>query len=241
MEQSTALVALSEKDLALQRAQKRLQELPEKIAILELRHKIKDVQGVAVKAQEFVSQAQHAVSRAEDEAATLQAKIDAEQAKISSGAVTNHKEIANLAREIDSLTRQKDKKETEILSHMERLESGKAQSDKVAQTLVKAAAKEQQLIAEFQTHGREIQAEIDTLTRERTTVARALDPELLERYESVRAAKHGVAVGVLTGDMCSACRIDLPADRVHALREGGPIGVCPNCHRLMVIGAEGPE
>ena len=241
MEQSAALVALSEKDLALQRAQKRLQELPEKVAILELRHKIKDVEAVAAKAAAFVSQAEHAVSRAEDEAATLQAKIDAEQSKISSGAITNHKEIANLAREIDSLTRQKDKKETEVLAHMERLESGKAQSDKVAQTLVKAAAKEKQLIAEFQARGGEIQAEIDVLGRERTTLARVLEPELLERYESVRAAKHGVAVGVLNGNMCSACRIDLPADRVHALREGGPIGVCPNCHRLMVIGAEDSE
>ncbi|MHB1340299.1 MAG: zinc ribbon domain-containing protein [Coriobacteriia bacterium] len=238
MEQSAALVALSEKDLALQRAQKRLQELPEKLAILELRHKIKDVEGVAVKARKFVSQAEHAISRAEDEAATLQSKIDAEQAKISSGAVTNHKEIANLAREIDSLTRQKDKKETEVLTHMERLESGKAQSDKLTQTLQRAAAKEQQLIGEFQTHGRVIQAEIDTLNRERTTLARVLEPELLEQYESVRAAKHGVAVGVLNGYMCSACRIDLPADKVHALRAGGPIGMCPNCHRLMVIGDE---
>lgn len=236
MEQSAALIALSEKDLALQRASKRLQDLPEKVAILDLRHKIKEIEAVAEKARAFVSQAEHAVHRAEDEAATMQAKIDAEQQKVSSGAVTNHKELQALTREIDSLGRQMDKKESEILANMERLEVGKTQAAKVTLTLERAAAKEQQLIAEFQSRGGDLQKEIDTMTRERAALAAILDPALLARYESIRTAKHGIGVGVLRDGMCSACRIDLPSGKVQALLEGGPIGVCPNCHRLLVVG-----
>lgn len=235
MEQSAALIALSDKDRALQRATKRLQELPEKVAILELRHKVKEIEAVAKKARAFVLQAEHAVHRAEDEAATMQAKIDVEQQKVSSGAVTNHKELQALTREIDSLGRQMDKKELEILGHMERLEVGKAQAAKVTVALERAAAKEQQLIAEFQARGGDLQQEIDAITRERAALAGVLEPELLARYESIRTAKHGIGVGVLRDGMCSACRIDLPAGKVQALLEGGPIGICPNCHRLLVI------
>lgn len=235
MEQSAALIALSEKDLALQRANKRLQDMPEKVAILELRRKIKEIEAVVERAGTFVSQSERAVKRAEDEAAAIQSKIDAEQSKVSSGVITNHKELQSLTREIDSLRRQLDKKEAEVLAGMERLEAGRAQAEKVSQTLAKARQKESALIVEFQSKGGEIQSEIDNLTKERHALAGALDGDLLKRYDALRESKHGIGVGVLRDGMCSACRIDLPAGKVQELSKGGPIGTCPNCHRLLIV------
>ncbi|MCE5203233.1 MAG: C4-type zinc ribbon domain-containing protein [Coriobacteriales bacterium] len=235
MDQGRALLELSEKDLEITRLTKQLEDLPEKTAILELRHKMKDIEGVAQKAREFVADAEREVKRAEDEVASLRAKMDSEQVKISSGQVVNVKELQSMSREIDSLRRQVDKKENDVLKAMERLEAGRTQANKIAETLEKAAAREKRLIEEYRARGGELQSHIDTLRRERALLAAQLDEELLSRYEKTREAKHGIGVGVLSGGMCSACRIDLPAGKVQALEEGGPIGECPNCHRLLVV------
>ncbi len=235
VDQATALVLLSEKDLEITRATKRLDELPEKQAILDVRHKLRDIEAIAVKAGVYVGQLEAGVKRAEDEAAMIAEKISAEQAKVDSGSVTNHKELQSLSREIDSLSRQKDKKENEVLSAMEKLEAGKAQATKVAETIEKAKARETQLITRFQEVGGGLQRDIDRLQKERAALAKGLDAALLARYDSLRETKHGIGVGILSNSMCSACRIDLPAERVQALAEGGPIGECPSCHRLLVV------
>lgn len=235
MDQATALVALSDKDLEITRATKRLEELPEKQAILDLRHKMRDIEALATKAATYVAQLEAVQRRIEDEIATVTAKITSEQAKVDSGAIGNHKELQGLSREIDSLARQKDKKENDLLAQMEKLEAGKAQADKIAATVEKAKAKEAQLISQFQKVGGDLQSEIDTLTKQRVSLAKVLEAPLLERYESLRASKHGLGVGILKGSMCSACRIDLPSERVMALKDGGPIGECPSCHRMLVV------
>ena len=235
MDQAAALVALSEKDLEITRATKKLSELPEKTAILDLRHKLREVEALSAKAGVYVSQLQAALKRTEDETATVSEKIVAEQAKVNSGAITNHKELQSLSREIDSLARQKDKKVNEVLAAMEKLEAGKAQAEKVAATVEKGKLKEAQLIGQFQKVGGELQTSIDRAIKERAALAGVLEAPLLARYEAVRAAKHGMGVGVLRGDMCSACRIDLPFERIQALVAGGAIGECPVCHRLLVV------
>lgn len=235
MDQATALVALSEKDLEITRATKKLNELPEKTAILDLRKKMREIEALSAKAGVYVAQLEAALKRAEDETATIAEKIVAEQAKVDSGVISNHKELQALTREIDSLSRQKDKKENEVIAAMEKLEAGKAQATKISETAEKAKAKEAQLIAQFQKVGGDLQRDIERAQKERAALAEVLDSDLAEKYESVRAAKHGMGVGLLQGTMCSACRIDLPLERVQALVAGDPVGVCPSCHRLLVV------
>ncbi len=235
MDQATALVALSEKDLEITRATKRLDGLPEKQAILDVRHKLRDIEALSAKADVYVAQIEAAVRRAEDETATISAKIVAEQQKVDSGEISNHKELQSLSREIDSLSRQKDKKENEVLTLMEKLEAGKAQADKISATLVKGKAKEAQLISQFQKVGGDLQREIDHMQKQRVSLAAVLDDTLLARYDELRAAKHGLGVGILRESMCSACRINLPLEKVYALGGGGPIAICPSCGRLLVI------
>lgn len=239
VDQASALVALSEKDLELVRAAKKLEELPEKHAILEIRRKLRDIEAIDGKATVYVAQLEAALKRAEDETAMIAAHITAEQAKVDSGAISNHKELQSLSREIDSLSRQKDKKENEAIAAMEKLEAGKAQAAKVTETIQRGHAKEAQLIEHFQKVGGELQSSIDKMTKQRRTLAKVLDKELLARYEMLRASKHGLGVGVLHGGQCSACRIELPSESVRAMHNAGHrIAECPSCKRLLVIDVE---
>lgn len=235
MTEGETLLALMEQDLAIARAVKALDELPEKAAILQLRHRLKEIEGVAEKARAYVQRANAMVAKSADEVEMVQAKIDAEQAKVLSGQVTDPKELRNLTREIDALSRRKDQLEREELGLMEKAESGEAQRAKVDAALEEGRAKEADLIERYKSRGGEIQTETARLRAERDAIARTLEGSVLARYERLREAKKGVAVGALKGALCTACRTEIPAGEVQALRAGPEVAECPNCKRMLVI------
>lgn len=235
MDQAATLLDLQETDLELMRAEKRLDELPEKLEILQTRHKADEVRQLRDKAEELVGRLGRAVSKSEDECSALSDKIEVEQAKMMSGEITNPKEIQHISREMDALKRRKDKLEVDQMELMERVEKAKAQVDKVDAALAQLAAKEAALTERFKHKGSELIAGIDVLRARRSNLASALDPALLARYETARSAKAGIGAGALRDAMCSACRVELPATEVDALLHGPAIGTCPNCRRLLVI------
>lgn len=239
MSVADALVALTEQDLAIARATRALDELPEKTAVLQFRKRLKEIEAVAEKARAYCRKAEAMVSRSADEAATVQAKIDAEQSKVLSGEVTNPKELQNLTRELDALKRRKDVIEFEEISLMEKAEAGAAQLAKVEAALAEGAQKEAALIEAFRTRGGQLQSEIAALGAERARLAAALPSDVAARYEALREAKHGIAVGILEGALCSACRTQIPAGQVQAIRRGPEIAECPNCKRMLIVRGEG--
>lgn len=235
MDDARALLALSDLDLALVRAEKTLDDLPEKQAIIDLRKRMRDFEAVRAKAQQYVDDARRILAKDEDETASLDAKIDAEQAKILSGEVTNPKEVQNLSRELDALKRRKDKLENTTIGVMEKLETGLAQVAKVDQAIQAASVKERDLVEAYKTRGGEVQHEIATMRAKRSALAAALPAPLLERYQAACATKHGIGVGVLRNGACSACRVQLPSERVQALESGPDIAQCPECKRVMIV------
>ena len=235
MTEGEALLALQEQDLAITRAEKSLDQLPEKMAVLQLRKRLKEIEAVRDKAAAYCRKADALVAKSNDEASSVQDKIDTEQAKVLSGKISNPKELQNLTRELDSLKRRKDAIEHVELGLMEKAEMGVAQLAKVEAALAEGSAREAVLLDAFKVKGGQLTTRIAAMRRERAKMADAVPPPLLERYESVRAAKHGIAVGRLAGDLCSACRTQIPAGKAQALQGGPQVAECPNCRRILVI------
>lgn len=235
MTEGEALIALAEHDLAILRASKELDELPEKRAIIALRRRLAEIEALAEKARAYCSGIERKLAQASDEMETLEAKIEAERVKVVSGTITNPKELQNLAREIDALLRKKSSLENEILGLMEKSESGAAQLAKIEATLSEGREKESALVERFKQKGGHLQTEIERLKGERAALAARVSEPLLARYESLRAAKHGIGAGVLNGEICGACRTELPAERAQAIQAGPEIAECPNCRRILVV------
>jgi uncharacterized protein len=230
-----ALLSLQEHDLLIARTQRRLDELPEKVRILELRHKIADVAKLRERTNELVTKLSHQIHKIEDEVSITTVKMDDEQAKLVSGAVTSPKELANISTEIDLLRRKRDKFEEDLMGLMERREVAQTQVAKIDEALAKAGDDEHKLVEHFQKAGGDILAEIEKLKRKRTKLAKDVDPDVLARYEKIRETRHGIAAGRLEGEMCGCCRTTLPAVTVQSMRVPGTIGECPNCRRLLVV------
>ena len=235
MDLPAALLALQECELEIRRATKELDEPPEKRAIIETRHKAAEVRELKAKAEELVHRLDRAVTANNDEVATVDAKIASVQATLDSGAVTNPKEVHNLSREMDALKRREDKLDNETISLMERAEKAREQVAKIDTALERLAEKEQQLISQYREKGGEVQQRLEDRKRRREELAGEVGADLLARYEAAAAAKGGIGAARLNGETCSACRVELPAERVCELRDGPDIGLCPNCRRLLVV------
>jgi hypothetical protein len=235
MTDAEALIALGELDLAIARLERSLDELPEKRAILQLRHRLAEIEAVHAKADAYCECVGWMIARSTDETAAVTEKMDSEQAKILSGEITNPKELQNITREMDALGRKKSSLESETLALMEKAESAREQQAKIESTLEEGREKECELVERFKTKGGNLQTEIERLRARRHKLVATMDAALVERYERVRAAKHGIAVGVLEDGVCSACRTELPAGRAQELGDGPPIGECPNCRRILVV------
>jgi len=230
------LLELQATDIEIVRATKRLDELPEKRAILEVRAKLRDTKALAEKAAVLLRRLESEVKARQDECEMLDAKIAQEQAKVMS--TTDHRAVQSITREMDGLKRRRDKVEMEELQFMERADKARAQVAAIEAHIGKLNDGESGLIERFKQVGGGVQEEIAALTARRGTLSKALDAQTIARYESIREAKGGVAVGRLDGAMCSACRMDLPAERVKELGEGPDVGICPQCRRLIVVRSE---
>jgi hypothetical protein len=235
MDVAGALLELQETDLAIMRATKRLDQMPEKRAILEVRAKRREIMALRAKAEGLRARLERDVARSEDECSQISDKITAEQGKIMSGDITNPKELQHITREMDALKRRRDKIEVDEVAVMERVEKAAGQVAKVDQALDQLDKKEAEFTERFKEKGGQLQSDIERMKVERAQAAASLPADVLVRYEKVREAKQGVAVGRLDKDTCSACHMELPMERVQELRGGPVVGSCPACRRMLVI------
>ena len=240
MDEASALLQLQEQDLEILRAERALDELPEKQAILDVRAKTREVEGLKHKSDLLVSRLEADLKRLQDETATVTEKIEAEQSKIMSGGIADHKQVQHISRELDALKRRKDKLEMESLQLMERIEKASGQKAKVDGALGQLAEREAAYVERFKERGGELQTKIAKATKKRAKLAAGLDKARLEQYEALRQQKAGIGVGRLENGSCSACRVELPAGAVSSLQAGDDVSICPQCRRLIVV-REGPS
>lgn len=235
MSRPQTLLALQECDLEIARARKELDELPEKREIIEVRRKIAEVNALRVRAEEVAHRLDRSIAGNTDEVAGIDAKIAGVQTSLESGQTNNPREVHNLSREMDALRRRKDKLEVDTIGLMERAEKAREQSAKIDAGLAALAGREQTAIARFQEKGAVLLQGIAQREEHRASLAVELGEQLLSQYESAAGSKAGIGAARLTEATCSACRMELPAERVQELRNGPEIGLCPNCRRLLVV------
>lgn len=241
MDQAKALLEIQRCDLEIGRLEKQLAEMPEKRAILAARKRIQDIESLGTRTQAFVQEIERVVSKDEDEVSAISAKMESEQAKLLSGKITSPKEVQHISNELDMFRRQKEKTENEILAQMEKRELALAQYAKVEAAMADAVAKEAALVEGFKGKGGTLQQDIEDRVHRRKEALASLSPENKALYESAKAARSGVVIGVLKESMCGACRMELPAETVAELKSGDPIAVCPLCKRILVVTHESEE
>jgi hypothetical protein len=115
--------------------------------------------------------------------------------------------------------------ETRILEGMEAIEAARA----VVTAAERAAGESRRRL---DAREKELDAEISALRADRNVITDDIEPDLLKRYEKI-VARRRPALVVVSGEMCSGCRMDIPAQSFIEILRAEKIVTCGNCNRIL--------
>jgi hypothetical protein len=174
--------------------------------------------------------------RLESEIESMEQKAKAEERRLYDGSIVNAKELEALQAEIRHLQDRRSRTEDELLDQMVRRED---LEPRLAQAEGALAAARERLEETGGDAARELEAiggELDGKRATRAEVAAAIDGDLLQLYEELRAQKKGVGAAALIDGVCQGCHQQLSAVEVDRLKKAEGIKRCEHCRRILVLG-----
>lgn len=178
--------------------------------------------------------------KADADVEQVRSRRERDEKRLQAGQVGSPRDLENLQREIESLTKRQSDLEDAELEVMERLEeTGKRQQEQLARQAEIAgrlATAEQARDASYA----QIDAEIDASRTERALTAEGIGADLLGLYEKRRAQFGGVGAAALRHRRCEGCRMEINASDLQKFAASPPELVlrCEECGRILVRTAQ---
>jgi predicted nucleic acid-binding Zn-ribbon protein len=137
---------------------------------------------------------------------------------------------------MQSLNRQRSELEDKELKLMDDDDKLNAAAAQAVELIAQADKKEAELIADYRAQGGQLQNEIVRMEHERDGYRDSIETALLARYDKLRAGHNGVGAATVEKGHCSACSMEINAAQINKLLHHEEVGLCPHCHRLLVVG-----
>lgn len=193
-------------------------------------------QKARTEAQAALQAARAAVVDTELEHRTVEEKRSTVETKLYSGKVTNAKELQAMQDEVAMLVRNRERLGEKLKSLQEQVEDCRSREAAAASALAGAETAFKEKQAAFKADSEKIVAQARVLHTQRTEAAAAIAPPLLQRYETLRKNKGGLAVvPVEDGNLCGGCKMGLPFNIIKRMQIAGDIEQCDNCQRLLIL------
>jgi predicted nucleic acid-binding Zn-ribbon protein len=161
--------------------------------------------------------------------------------KAYGGTVSSPRELETLEKEIESLSRTKDRIETELLDLFDQVDGEKQRADEQGRTVERLQRQLEETVITFERERERLTAEIEKLREEREAARAPLDAEVLRNYDYLRTRCGNVAVVAVENRTCSGCRIGLPIVQLNRLARNAELQQCENCLRLLWVPVEEDE
>jgi len=159
-------------------------------------------------------------------------KVSEVETMLYSGKIANPREVMAYQEEMKGLTKKADENEFAAMEIEEGLPDAKAIYDSI-QTRLRALAvqykkkKEHDAVAYGQ-----IKVDFEAATKERPALIARVPAPLLAQYEAICKKSGGVGMGVVTAQVCGACRTNLPERVLIGLKEDRLV-TCEECRRIL--------
>lgn len=230
-----ALLQIQHIDVEALRAQKKLEALPQRKAILELRAKRRVVQEKRDEVQKMHDEITARLNKLSDEDAQLADKQHAVQEEIDS-VKSDYRSVEARTKELNGFAKRRgtiDEDVTSIGEELAKVEAVQAQVEAALSQIDKAEAAATDA---FVKEGGALKKQEHSHAAQRKELAAQVTPDVLALYEKTAARTGGVALARLQDTACGACRVPLDHGRLVDLKSHGNVGVCPNCGRLLILG-----
>lgn len=219
----------TELDQITQRQQDIARLIQDDSQVVEVHHRLE-------LAEKELKDCMKALKQIEDKNNQHQLKLQEDEYALYGGKIRLPRELQDLQNEIASLKRQissLDEDQFNTMMQMEDLEKQKA--------IVLAELAEMQSIfatrvAGLKGESSSLEKKTENLTTERNAAVQNLDAINLEKYETLRKSKRGLAVALVTEQACTACGATLTPADWQAARSPQRLVLCSSCGRILYAG-----
>ena len=226
------LYFLQEMDLALDRLQGEKTQAEEELSAgLSIEHMETAFQEEKDRLNEV--QTQHRAQRLETE--SVRERSTRLEAQLYSGEITNPRDLEILEQEVNQVRGLLEQQDAELLELSVQTEESQNKRDSLEKELSDNRATWESRQAELQGQVEGWNSEVETLSTQRKDLVETLDPSDVQRYESLRKAKRGVAVAKVERGLCQACRMALPTQQQQRVRIGRQTVNCSSCGRMLIL------
>ena len=231
------LLALQERDLALDRLRHRHATLPEREvvtnAIALVATLAAEADGVRKRRDEIASEER----RLDAEAQGISGHAGAAEQKLYSGEISSPKELQALQADVESLRRHQRSVEDRQLLAMEQREPLDARLSELEAAHAAAEADLAVACDALSAAEAAIEAEVTVETDARAVLAAPISAVLIDTYERCRTKGNGVGAARLVGGTCQGCHLSVPSTEVDAIRHApaDQVSYCDNCGCILVL------
>lgn len=236
-EEVALLYDVQEIDLEISKLNKRLEELPQRQAILSARQKREAIVQKLAQITSLKKDASKRLSRINDEDASLKKKENGVQAAIEAAgndfrnAEARTKELNGIFRRRNELSESREA----VSAELEKIRALESQVNAALEELDQAEA---EAVESFKSEGTALMQAMSEGRAKRDGLISQVSPEVGQVYTKTAKLFDTVFIGKLEGSACSVCRAKIEPGRLIAIKGEAPLSVCPNCKRLLIIDEE---
>ena len=156
-------------------------------------------------------------------------------AQLYGGAITNPRDLESLEQEASHARELLEKQDAGLLELALQAEESVSKRDALEKELTDNRTAWQDRQTELQGNLERSTVERESVAARRNDLAASLDPTFLQRYETLRRAKGGLAVAKVERGLCQACRMSLPTQQQQWVRNGRQTVLCSSCGRILFV------
>ena len=221
-------------DLEIMQAKKKRAELPQRIKVMVLRKKRAEIEGKLEQVLALQEKAESEFRVLEDEDTQLAEKQQRAQ-EIIDASGSDYRKVESHSKEMAGTAKRRETLSELMLAKSAELDKIKAVHKQIHDAIAASQAEEDRIRASFEAEDKGLVNTVSELTARHDELAGTLPAKLADLYQRTAAKSGGVAVGRLVEGQCGVCRAQIDGGRLIELQAQAPLGVCPNCKRLLVI------
>lgn len=228
------LLELQTTELKLGQLQKALKELPVFEEYKTLQAKSDDNKEAIGWAETKFSEHQQRVKRLELALQTAESELGEVREVLYGGTVQNSKELELMEKKSAALAKDQGEREEDLLMAMEGSDELKKALDIAKEELNAIKKRLKSLQKSGNERINELKDEIRIYREKRESLVEKIDKQLLDDYREKHKQYNGRPLAMLTGNLCSGCRVSVSSSTVSSMCRPDVIVHCENCGRFLV-------
>jgi len=167
------------------------------------------------------------------ELGSVVAKLSSTERRLYGGQVANPRELSDMQREAEYLTRTKDRLETQMLEIMEEMDGCQAALERKKRALTEMEDAWQREKEELMLEQRQLTEALSNLVSQRKRQGARLGSRELALYEGLQAKRAGRAVALVKDGICQGCGVTLPISIARLASSEQELAYCSSCGRVL--------